>query len=256
MNVRPDGTPCWWTTTEDRILRQHYEAHGPAATAAALPGRTIRAVMQRAQVLGLRAPRASRAGLPRVRWDDTPETDAALRDRLPRCRTAQDAKQLAADLGRPMHWLRRRAADLALPMPPSNPIRPWAPGETRLLQEYAHLPAGDISRLLRRAGFRRSAGAVALRLRRLAIDRTDPDSHTTTDLAQLLGVAPQTVQAWVRTMGLRAIQRHTDDGAPGQRYRVRRDDLRQWLRQHPTRINLGKVAPDWFLDLALGVDAP
>lgn len=256
MNVRPDGTTCWWTTTEDRTMRKLYEAEGPAAAAQALPGRTLRAVMQRARLLGLKAPPSSRAGQPRVRWIDDDTTDAALRERLPGCQTVLAARRLADDLNRPLYWLRRRAAQLGLAMPASRPIRPWAAAETRLLQEYAHLPAPEISRLMRREGFRRTASAVALRLRRLSIDRTDPDTHTTSDLATLLGVAPQTVQTWVRTMGLRAIKRRTDNDTAGHRLRVRRQDLRQWLREHPTRVDLARVAQDWFMDLALGTDAP
>ena len=82
-NVRADGTPCWWTTSEDRILRHVYPLEGLQAAVAVLPGRTPRAIRQRALSLGLKAPRLSRAGLPRVRWHDTPELDAVLREQIP-----------------------------------------------------------------------------------------------------------------------------------------------------------------------------
>lgn len=253
-NVRADGTPCWWTTTEDRVLRDLYPAQGLAAAMALLPGRTERAIRQRALSLGIRLPRKSRAGLPKVRYIDTPETDAALRKGLAGCRTPADAASLAARMQRSLSWLRRRCRELGL-QAPSKPETPWLRDELALLSECAHLSAPEIVKTLRRAGYRRSVGAVALRLRRAKMDRTDPDSHTLADVAMLLGVSPQTVLVWVNGYGLRARARQPDSGEPGQRYRVHRKDLRSWLRDNPTRVNLAKVDRAWFMDLALGAAA-
>ena len=162
-----------------------------------------------------------------------------------------DATALAASIGRPMTWLRRRCRDLGL-QPPAQPIRPWGRDELDVLREHAHLSAPELAKVMRRAGFKRSAGAIALRLRRAGIDRTDPDSHTLRDVGQLLGVSPQTVLIWVQNHGLRAKPRQPDTGEPGQRFRVHRKDLRTWLRDNPTKVNLAKVDGPWFIDLALG----
>ena len=253
-NVRADGTPCWWTTSEDRILRHVYPLEGLQAAVAVLPGRTPRAIRQRALSLGLKAPRLSRAGLPRVRWHDTPELDAVLREQIPQCKSVLDARKLADRLGRPIYWLNRRCTELGLDVP-SQPVRPWTREELALLQEHAHLPAHDLARVMRRAGYRRTPGAIALRLRRAAVDRTDPDSHTTSDLAQLLGVSAQTVLVWITSHGLRATRRQPDTGEAGQRHRVHRRDLRARLRDNPTKVDLSKVDGPWFLDLALGAAA-
>jgi hypothetical protein len=250
-NVNPDGKPNWWTTSEDRILRQLYPTQGAEAAAAALPGRTMRAIYVRARAQGMTAPRKSRAGLPRVRWEDTPEMDAALRANLLECITVLDARHLADNLGRPLYWMRRRARQLGLPMP-MHQRREWERDELRLLQELAHLPAGEIKRELRKAGYIRSAGGIALRLRRTGIDRSDPDTHTTGDLAQLMGVASSTVMTWVQSHGLAAKPRRTDAGGQGHRLQVRRHDLKKWLRKNPGRVDLRKVDAPWFLDLTLG----
>mgnify|MGYP000151990217 CR=1 FL=1 len=251
-NIRADGQPCWWTTAEDRTLRHVYPREGVDAAVLALPGRTRRAVCQRAQTLGLSAPRTSRAGLPRVRWPATPEIDAALQREAPACATVAQLRALADRLQRPLPWLRRRCAELGVAAI-SQPVREWTRAELRLLEQHAHLPAIEISRAMRRAGHRRSAGAVALRLRRIGMDRSDPDSHTTTDISALLGVSSATVSEWIRQHGLRASRRQPDDpAADGKHYRVHRKDLRAWLRDHPSRVDLAKVDKTWFLDLALG----
>lgn len=254
-NVLPDGTPCWWSTSEDRVLREVYPAQGLAAAMALLPGRTERAIRQRAHTLGIKLQRRSRAGMAKVVYVDTPETDAALRQGLPACKTVADARALAASIGgRSMTWLLRRCRDLEL-QAPSQPVKPWGRDEFNLLREHAHLSAPELAKVMRRAGFKRSAGAIALRLRRASIDRTDPDSHTLRDVGLLLGVSPQTVLIWVQSHGLRAKARQPDTGEPGQRFRVHRKDLRTWLRDNPTKVNLAKVDGPWFMDLALGAPA-
>ena len=250
-NVRADGTPCWWTTTEDRVLRDVYPTQGVAAAVAMLPGRAARAIRVRAASLGLHAPRRSRKGMPKTIYIDTPETDAALRQGLQACTKPAHAADLAASMGRSMEWLRRRSHQLGLQVP-KRPDRPWLPAETALLLEHAHLPAPELAKVLRRAGHIRSAGAVALRLRQSKLDRTCPNTHPLADVALLLGVSPQTVLIWTKQHGLRTTKRQPDTGGEGQRYRVHRKDLRAWLRDNPTRINLAKVDAPWFIDLALG----
>lgn len=250
-NRRADGTPCWWTTTEDRLLREVYPTQGVAAAAALLPGRTIRAIRVHAASLGLHAPRRSLKGLPRTVYLDTPETDEALRLGLQACTKPTHAVDLAASMGRSMEWLRRRSRQLGLQIP-KRPERPWQPAELAILRESAHLPAPELTRVLRRAGYIRTTCAVALRCRRERLDRTCPDTHTLADVALLLGVSRQTVLMWTQAHGLRTIRRQPDTGGEGQRLRVHRKDLRSWLRDNPTRIDLAKVDAPWFLDLALG----
>jgi hypothetical protein len=250
-NRRADGTPCWWTTTEDRLLREVYPTQGPAAAAALLPGRTLRAIRVHAASLGLKAPRRSLKGLPRKVYLDTPETDAALRQGLQACTKPTHAADLAASMGRSMEWLRRRSRQLGLQIP-KRPERPWLPAETAILRECAHLPAPELARVLRRAGYIRTPCAVALRCRQQKLDRTCPHSHTLPDVAMLLGVSPQTVLVWTQQHGLRTSKRQPDTGGAGQRNRVHRKDLRAWIRDNPTRINLAKVDGPWFLDLVLG----
>jgi len=246
-----DGAPSWWTTTEDRLMRELYSAEGLAAVMARLPHRTERAIRQHAHHLGLHLPRRSLKGLPRVLYVDMPETDEALRLGLQACTRPADAVELAASMGRSMQWMRRRAAQLGLQIP-QRPERPWQQAETAVLRENAHLPAPELAKVLRRAGFMRTPGAVALRLRQAKLDRTCPNTHPLADVAMLLGVSPQTVLVWTQQHGLRTTRRQPDTGGQGHRYRIHRKDLRAWLRDNPTRIDLAKVDAPWFLDLALG----
>jgi hypothetical protein len=182
---------------------------------------------------------------------DMPETDEALRLGLQACTRPADAVELAASMGRSMQWMRRRAAQLGLQIP-QRPERPWQQAETAVLRENAHLPAPELAKVLRRAGFMRTPGAVALRLRQAKLDRTCPNTHPLADVAMLLGVSPQTVLVWTQQHGLRTTRRQPDTGGQGHRYRIHRKDLRAWLRDNPTRIDLAKVDAPWFLDLALG----
>lgn len=250
-NRRADGTPCWWTTTEDRVLREVYPTQGLEAAAALLPGRTHRAIRVHAGSLGLHAPRRSRKGMPRKVYLDTPETDQALRLGLQACTKPTHAMDLAASMGRSMEWLRRRSRQLGLQIP-TRPERPWLPAEMAILRESAHLPAPELAKVLRRAGYSRTPCAVALRCRQEKLDRTCPDTHPLSDVAVLLGVSAQTVLMWTQQHGLRTTRRQPDTGGEGQRYRIHRKDLRAWLRDNPTRINLAKVDGPWFIDLALG----
>lgn len=251
-NVGSDGKPRWWTAPEDRLLRELYPTQGPAACAAALPGRTMAAIYQRAITIGLKAPRESRRGQPRLRWENTPEIDAILRAEVPACTTSGAMSALAARLGRPRHWLHTRAAALGL-VAPRFDAQPWTAEEIALMQRLATLTPTGISRALRRAGYRRSPAAVVVKLHRLDLDNSDPDSHTARDLGLLLGVDGNTVVRWINCHGLPAARRHADTGAGAtSHWRIQRRNFRLWLRDHPTLVDLRKVDRLWFIDLCLG----
>lgn len=246
------GQPAWsfWRTHEVATLRALYPSGGSAAVYAALPYRSLSSIRAKANTLGVACQLPSTQGMRFARkYPPSEYLDQRIRDGYAAARSKGDYARLADALGRPRWWVQKRAAALGVTRTTQTRLDAWQADEVALVERWATCTLPIIRKKLAQAGFRRSETAVAIKLKRLRVDRTDPDAWAPADLAQLLGVDPNTVRDWIDRRGLPAVER-----AAGQQTRllVRRKALRGWLKRNPRYVDLRRVDQPWFMDLVLG----
>lgn len=251
MNDRATAAPGhFWTTVEVAVLRAHYAQHGgPERCAELLPHRGIRAVYAKANHLRLGAPNAATQPGKRFarKYATTAEIDQRIRDGYARMRRRGDLQRLALEVARPAWWVSKRAVTLGLTRERIRAAE-WSREEVALLHEWATCVLPTIRLKLKAAGFARSETAIAVKLKRLQIDCSDPDVWTATELASLLGVNGKTVADWVHRRGL--VAKLEGGGANGV-FRIRRAALRAWLKDHHGHVDLRRVDQAWFWGLVL-----
>lgn len=243
-----------WTTIEEAVLREHYPTAGPERCVELLPHRGLAAVYAKARVLGLRAPKliSSTAGKRfATKYPQDDRVDSMIRESYGRgIRQRGQIKALALAVNRPKWWVINRAVAMGCTVERVRPL-PWSHAEDALLEQYAVCTLRVIATKLREAGFARTPTAIAVRMKRKRIDRTDPDSWSAGDLGRLLGVNGNTVCDWIERRGLTA--KKVPFGHTG-RYVITRGALRAWLRQGHGFVDLRKVDQPWFWGLVLGGD--
>lgn len=244
--------PAWalWKTTEVSTLRALYPSGGSQAVQQALPHRSASSICAKARDLGVRCHKASTHGLRFARKHAPSDyLDDLIRQGYANARHKGDYARLADALGRPRWWVQKRAAALGLTRTTRTRLDAWSADEVALLERWASCTLPVIRRKLAAAGHRRTETAIALKLKRLHIDRTDPDRIAAPEVAMLLGVSANTVRDWIARRGLPA-----KDVGRGQQPRlvIERKALRGWIRLHPRYIDLRRVDQPWFMDLAFG----
>lgn len=243
-----------WTTGEEAVVRQHYGSEGgPARCAALLPHRGLHAVYAKARQLGLRAPPGGTQGQRFARKHAaSPELDRALTEGYLHARKRGDIKRLALALSKPKWWVHSRAVQLGLARSQVQ-AKPWSRAELALLDGWASCTLPVIRTKLAEAGFVRTATAISVKLKRLAIDRTDPDTWSARELGPLLGVDGKTVADWVARRGLKA---ERDPHGPHGVFRITRRALRAWLKATQCHlVDLRRVDQTWFKELSWGREA-
>lgn len=243
----------YWTTGEERALRTLYPTGGSAAVKAAVPGRTLRSIYNRARALGLVAP-----GQPaiRQRWSSSPQIDEAIRRVYQGTPSDGAIDHLAMSCARPRWWVSRRAAALGFVAPRFKDPE-WTPAELEIVEAMAHRSSISIVRALARKGYRRTATAITVKLKRLGTDRTDPDHYTATTLAGMMGVDATTVSGWIEKGWLAAKRRGTarTPVQGGDMWWISRRAVRRFVVENTARVDLRKVEKFWFVDLLTDRDA-
>jgi hypothetical protein len=180
----------------------------------------------------------------------TPQLDERIRRIYlvqPGAKTRPGIRQLAEQVGIP-HWaLKKRARELGLAR---TKERPWSERELAILARYAWMSDERIRLKLKAAGYMRSATAIHLKLRRMRF-KSDPGFYSGKGLADALGIDSHVVTRWIKAGHLRAQFRGTKrtEQQGGDIYLIREKDVRRFILQHPTEIDLRKVDQLWFLDL-------
>jgi hypothetical protein len=154
---------------------------------------------------------------------------------------------LAKKTGIP-HWaLKKRARELGLAR---TKELPWSEAELEILARYAWMSDERIRLKLKAAGYSRSATGIHLKLRRMKF-KQDPSFYSANALAQALGIDSHVVSRWIKRGHLKAELRGTERGEQqnGDIYLIREKDVRRFILEHPSEIDLRKVDQLWFLDL-------
>jgi hypothetical protein len=165
----------------------------------------------------------------------------------PGAKTRPGIRVSAKKVGIP-HWaLKKRARELGLAR---TKEKPWSEPELEILARYAWMSDERIRLNLKAAGYSRTVTGIHLKLRRMRF-KHDPGFYSANGLAQALGIDSHAVTRWIRSGHLKAKLRGTARGEKqnGDIYLIREKDVRRFILEHPTEIDLRKVDQLWFLDL-------
>lgn len=240
------GPRRFWTGREEKLLREHYPTGGVSACLAALPGRTASSIYQRAGALGLRKPGRDGKVHERQAWTSNEQIDAIITRTY---QTRPDKKAIlkcAHTVGRPRWWVSKRAVKLGL-VNPRFKEPAWSETEIEIITESAHKHLKSLQKILKRHGFSRTETAIAIKLKRLGTDRTDPNHLNANQLATVMGVDRKTVGTWIAKGWLKATRREmtaTDDF-----WWIHRRDIRRFVIENTAAVDLRKVEKFWFVDL-------
>lgn len=215
--------------------------HADIANCTVLPSVTVATVRNSRSV----ASEARR----RRKYVFTARLDERIRETYlhPNAKTRPSIRQLAEQVGIP-HWaLKKRARELGLAR---TKERPWSEPELAILARYAWMSDERIRLKLKAAGYPRSATGIRLKLRRMRF-KFDPSFYSAKGLADALGIDAHVVTRWIKAGHLRAQLRGTrrTEQQGGDTYLIREKDVRRFILEHPTEIDLRKVDQLWFLDL-------
>jgi hypothetical protein len=165
----------------------------------------------------------------------------------PGAKTCPGVRLLAKKVGIPPWALKKRARELGLARTKETP---WSEPELEILARYAWMSDERIRLKLKAAGYSRTVTGIHLKLRRMKF-KHDPGFYSANGLAQALGIDSHAVSRWIRSGHLKAKLRGTARGEKqnGDIYLIREKDVRRFILEHPTEIDIRKVDQLWFLDL-------
>lgn len=162
-------------------------------------------------------------------------------------KTGSGIRMLARKVDIP-HWaLTKRARELGLTRAKELP---WSEPELTILARYAWMSDERIRLKLKAAGYSRTVTGIHLKLRRMKF-KHDPGFYSAHGFAQALGIDSHAVARWIKRGYLKAELRGTARGKRqnGDIYLIREKDIRHFILEHPSEIDLRKVDQLWFLDL-------
>jgi hypothetical protein len=186
----------------------------------------------------------------RPKYVFTAQIDQLIREiylNQPDAKSRPGIRVLAKKVGMP-HWaLKKRARELGLAR---TKEKPWSDAELEILARYAWMSDERIRLKLKQAGYARSATAVHLKLKRMKF-KHDGNFYSANSLAEALGIDNHVVSRWIKSGHLRAQLRGTrrTDAQHGDVYLIHEKDVRRFIIEHPTDVDLRKVDQLWFLDL-------
>lgn len=242
-----------WRTTEVAILHEVYPKGGAAGVHQRLPHRTLQAIRAKANTEKIECKRGSTSGLRFARiYPPCEHIDQAIREGYIHATEKGAIKALAERIGRPAWWVQKRGAQLGVTRTNRTRLGSWLREELAILEEFAHLEHKAVCRKLKEAGFKRTPTAVEVKIKRLRLDREDPDRWSATAVAPFLGVNPATIADWVERRGLPAKR---ESWGPNGRLMIQRKKLRTWIANNCSFVDLRRVDQPWFKELMWGADA-
>ena len=186
----------------------------------------------------------------RRKYNFTDQIDQRIREiyqNHPDAKTRPGIRLLAKKVGMP-HWaLKKRARELGLAR---TKERPWSEPELDILTRYAWMSDERIRLKLKAAGYARTVTGIHLKLKRMRF-KEDVSFYSANGLARALGIDNHTVARWIRAGHLKAKHRGTKRTKQqgGDIYLIHEKDVRRFILEHPTAIDLRKVDQLWFIDV-------
>src|SRR5208337_596447 len=162
-------------------------------------------------------------------------------------KTLPGIRLLAKRVGMP-HWaLKKGARELGLAR---TKELPWSEPELAILSRHAWMSDERIRLKLKAAGYSRTVTGIHLKLKRMRF-KHDGSFYSANGLAQALGIDSHAVTRWIKGGHLKAKVRGTarTEQQNGDIYLIHEKDVRRFILEHPTDIDLRKVDQLWFLDL-------
>lgn len=124
----------------------------------------------------------------------------------------------------------------------------WSEQELQIMRLYSWMTVASIAKKLRARGFKRSATAVKLKLRRTNTRREEnTDYYTARGLAECFGVDSHAITKWINR-GLLTAGRQNSEGSRFI-YLIHEKDVYKFVLQNPMEYDLRKVDQLWFLDM-------
>jgi hypothetical protein len=190
--------------------------------------------------------------VPKKKWFSNDGLDRAIRaiyERRNGNNKLPGLKELAARIGRPKWTLTKRARELGLSR---TKEAPWSERELVLLEQWAWMCDARIALKLRAAGFRRTATAVHLKLRRMRYKQSI-DYYSGRGLAQAFGVDEHCITRWINLGMLQAQKRGTlrTSLQGGDTWLIFERDVWRFIGANPNEFDLRKVDQTWFMDMVL-----
>lgn len=186
----------------------------------------------------------------RRKYNFTDQIDQRIREiyqNHPDAKTRPGIRLLAKKVGMP-HWaLKKRARELGLAR---TKEQPWSDPELEILARNAWMSDERIRLKLKAAGYARTVTGIHLKLKRMRF-KEDVSFYSANGLARALGIDNHTVARWIRAGHLKAKHRGTErtEQQGGDIYLIHEKDVRRFILEHPTAIDLRKVDQLWFLDV-------
>jgi len=245
-----------WADNELAALEALYPKHGGVGCVPLL-NRSLSSIYAKARACGLSAPEG--CARDNFRKVVPAHVDAEIRAFYLRGGPIArgEFQAFCARLGRTRASVRDRALKMGLLVPRFKEPN-WTPAEDAILRQYASLVPRRVQLKLKAAGFSRSEAAIAIRMKRQAIDRTDYDGYSARALAELLGVDTKTVTRWIAA-GLKARRRGTarTDAQNGDEWIVEHRAFRAWVKDNIAEYakHSRKADQMWLLETLTGVTA-
>jgi hypothetical protein len=125
---------------------------------------------------------------------------------------------------------------------------PWSEEELRILEKFAWMASGGISKKLRERGFSRSSLACKLKLKRIKARRdSNTDQYSARGLADCFGIDSHAITRWINRGLLKAEWQNSDRDRDI--YVIHEKDVRSFIFENPMEFDLRKVDQLWFMDL-------
>lgn len=244
-----------WSADELAQLDALYPMHGGVGCMSQIR-RPLGSIYAMARKRGLAAP--ERIAALNFRKVVPAHVDAEIRAFFTRGGPAPrgEFQAFCARLGRTRASVRDRALKMGL-LVPRYKEQPWSPEEDDIVRKYATLVPRRVQIKLRDAGYCRTEAAIAIRMKRQAIDRTNYDGCSPSGLAELLGVDAKTVARWIG-QGLKAKRRGTArTEVQGDERVIEHSAFRAWVKTNIAEYakHSRKADQMWLLEVLLGVSS-
>ena len=190
------------------------------------------------------------SGRGRRKYAFTDQLDQRIREiylTRPDAKTRPGIRLLAKQSEIP-HWaLKRRARKLGLAR---TKEKPWSEAELAILSKYAWMSDERLRLKLKAAGYMRTVTGIHLKLKRMHF-KEGGDFYSANGLAQALGIDNHVVSRWINKGHLKARMRGTarTEQQGGDMYLIHEKDVRRFILQYPSAIDLRKVDQVWFIDV-------